>query len=125
MPYLDDYIPAFKWHGFSIGNSAGTVATSSSVTLNKTAGVITTPAIVAGGSSIILTLTNNKIANGDMVLANITGGTLASGTPVITSVITGGGSAVFNIMNTGTANWDGGTLKIGFLVVKGISDKTS
>jgi hypothetical protein len=125
MPYIEDFIPVMKYHGFSVGDSAGTTATTSSVTLNRTAGVITTPAIATGGSSIVITLTNNKIANGDMVFGQIVGGTLASGTPVMSAIRAGGGSAVFQIYNGSAANWDGGTLKIGFLVVKGISDKTS
>ena len=125
MPYLEDYIPAFKYHGFSIGDSAGTTATTASVTLNKTAGMITTASITGTGSAYYLTLTNNKITTGDMVVGFLQRGSMSAGTPILSTVTAAGGSAVFTLINLTPAPAWSGTLKVGFLVVKGLSDVSS
>lgn len=107
--------------GGNIANPSTRTATAAAAaaTLNSGYGVITSEALVtAAGAFYSLTLTNSAIAATDIVLVTVNHGTNTTQGLAVGKVAPAAGSVVIDIKNTNAGALNG-TIKIGFVVVKG------
>jgi hypothetical protein len=95
---------------------------SSAVTVSDLIGKITTEALTtAQDSKETITWTNTLVAAADLVFVTLANGTNTQGTPVIQTVTPAAGSVTVVIANKhATAQSLNGTLKLSFMVVKGL-----
>lgn len=94
-------------------------ATAGAATLNAGSGVVTSESITtAAAATYSLTVTNNMVAAADIVLASVFNGSNTTGAPVVSTVTPAAGTFTAVVRNNHATDAFGGTIKIGFLLVK-------
>lgn len=94
-------------------------ASGGACTVNGGAGSITTDTLTtAAGSTYTLTVTNNVVTAGDIVWAQVGNGTNTAGQPNLASVLASAGAWSAVIQNIHGSTAFGGTLVVGFQVLK-------
>ena len=94
-------------------------ATAGAATLNQCFGQVTSESLTTAAASVYtLTVTNSVVTTTDVAFATVCNGTNTTGTPNIATVTPGAGILTIVVQNIHGSVAFGGTLKIGFMVVK-------